>query len=163
MHYNKREKIFPEGGTMDPFYAEALIEAKKAYDQQEVPVGCVVVKDGKILGRGHNQMEGMKDPSCHAEVLAIKEAATQMDSWRLQGTTLYVTLEPCLMCAALIKKAKIRTVIIGAIEPREGAFGSAVSINDLPPYYHHVDCRFLYDPQSETLLKNFFKELRKND
>jgi len=148
---------------MMDFYKEALLEAKKAYDENEVPVGCVVVKDGEIIGRGRNHMEGNSDPSGHAEVMAIREAAEKLGTWRLTGCTLYVTLEPCLMCSALIRKSRIGKIHIGAIEPREGAFGSALSINDLPPRDHHVEAFWLYDPDSETLLRNFFKELRRND
>lgn len=146
---------------MDSFYQEALNEAKKAYDNKEVPVGCVIVKDGQIIGRGCNQMEGAKDPSAHAEVNAIKEACARLGTWRLTGCTLYVTLEPCLMCAAIIRKSRIKKIVIGAIESREGAFGSVLSINDLPPEGIHVESVWLYDTASENLLKNFFKELRK--
>lgn len=145
---------------MNPFYAEALKEAHLSYSLHEVPVGCVIVKNGVIIGRGHNTMEKDHDPSCHAEIHAIREASDHLKNWRLTGCILYVTLEPCLMCAAAIKKSKIRQVVIGTIEPREGAFGSVLSINDLPPYYHHVDCMILYDDASEMLLKKFFKELR---
>lgn len=148
---------------MMDFYKEALLEAKKAYDENEVPVGCVVVKDGEIIGRGRNHMEGNSDPSGHAEVMAIREAAEKLGTWRLTGCTLYVTLEPCLMCSALIRKSRIGKIHIGAIEPREGAFGSALSINDLPPRDHHVEAFWLHDEASETLLRNFFKELRRND
>lgn len=148
---------------MMDFYKEALLEAEKAYDENEVPVGCVVVKDGEIIGRGRNHMEGNSDPSGHAEVMAIREAAEKLGTWRLTGCTLYVTLEPCLMCSALIRKSRIGKIHIGAIEPREGAFGSALSINDLPPRDHHVEAFWLYDEASETLLRNFFKELRRND
>lgn len=145
---------------MMEFYKEALLEAKKAYGEKEVPVGCVVVKDGEIIGRGRNQMEGRSDPSGHAEVMAIREAAEKLGTWRLTGCTLYVTLEPCLMCSALIRKSRLRKVYIGAIEPREGAFGSVLSINDLPPRDQHVEAYWLHDEASETLLRNFFKELR---
>ena len=146
---------------MDRFYSEALNEAKIAYEMREVPVGCVIVKDGEIIGRGHNAMEGRKDPSAHAEVSAIREAANTLNTWRLTGCTMYVTLEPCLMCASLIKKSRIKKVVIGAIEYKEGAFGSAVSINDLPPRDNIIQTEWLMDVESETLLKNFFKELRK--
>lgn len=145
---------------MSSFYEEALREAQKSYAMKEVPVGCVIVKNDQIIGRGHNTMERSQDPSCHAEVAAIKDAVKTTANWRLSGCTLYVTLEPCLMCAALIKKARIRHVVVGVIEPREGAFGSVLSINDLPPYYHHVKCSFLHDSRSQELLKQFFKELR---
>lgn len=151
-------------GLMSIFYEEALKEAQLAALKNEVPVGCVVVQNGKIIGRGHNQMETCSDPSAHAEVLAIREAAKTLQSWRLIGCELYVTLEPCLMCSALIKKARISQVIIGAIEPNEGAFGSVLSINDLPPASHLIKTDYLYDQRSSSLLTQFFKILRrKND
>ncbi len=145
---------------MDLFYNEALEEARLAYHAKEVPVGCVVVFKDKIIGRSHNQMERLSDPSAHAEVLAVREAATTLGTWRLSGCTVYVTLEPCLMCAALLRKAKVSHVVIGAIEPNEGAFGSVVSINDLPPKNHIMKSTYLYDQRSSNLLTNFFKELR---
>ncbi|MGB4590498.1 MAG: nucleoside deaminase [Clostridiaceae bacterium] len=148
---------------MDIFYREALNEAKTAYKNNEVPVGCIIVKDGEIIGRGHNAMEGLKDPSAHAEVAAIREAANALGTWRLNGCIMYVTLEPCLMCASLTKKARIQKVVIGAIEYKEGAFGSAVSINDLPPRDSFIQTEWLMDVESENMLKNFFKELRKSN
>lgn len=144
----------------DRFYQEALAEARLAFDKAEVPVGCVVVRGDEVIGRGHNLTETWGDPSAHAEVIAIREASKHLSSWRLTGCVLYVTLEPCLMCASLIKKARIRKVVIGAIEPNEGAFGSTSSINDLPPRGGHIEAKFLMDPSSESLLKDFFEKLR---
>lgn len=145
---------------MDSFYAEALKQAELAYLEKEVPVGCVVVYQDTIIGRGHNLMETLSDPSAHAEVLAVREAAAYLGTWRLTNCTLFVTLEPCLMCAALLRKAKISHVVIGAIEPNEGAFGSVVSINDLPPNTHFMKTSYLYDSRSSSLLTDFFKKLR---
>lgn len=145
---------------MDIYYAEALIEARKAFQEGEVPVGCVLVKDGEILGRGHNQVETRKDGSAHAEVEAIRDAARRHGDWRLAGSTLYVTLEPCLMCAALIKRSRIRRVVIGTYEEKEGAFGSTTSITHLPPDAGPMEVTWLMDPEAETLMKEFFKKLR---
>jgi len=147
---------------MDIFYQEALNEARKAYEHKEVPVGCVIVKDGAIIGRGRNEMEGLQDPSAHAELAAVREAASTLGTWRLGGCTMYVTLEPCLMCASLIRKSRISKVVIGAIEDREGAFGSTVSINDLPPMDSFIQTKWLMDLESEALLKGFFRELRES-
>lgn len=148
---------------MTIFYEEALKEAQLAALKNEVPVGCVIVQNGKIIGRGHNQTETLSDPSAHAEVLAIREASKTLKSWRLLGCELYVTLEPCLMCSALIKKARISHVIIGAIEPNEGAFGSVLSINHLPPASQLIKTQYLYDQRSSILLSEFFKTLRSKD
>lgn len=144
---------------MDKFYIESLIEAKKAYSKNEVPVGCVVVKNNKIIGRGHNLTESNSSAIYHAELIAIDNASKNIGSWRLSGSVLYVTLEPCLMCASLIKKSRINKIVIGAIDPNEGAFGSALNINDLIPD-NYVESIRLYDKNSESLLKNFFKKLR---
>jgi tRNA(adenine34) deaminase len=144
----------------DNFYMEARREALLALSKDEVPVGCVVVKDGKIIGRGHNMTETAADPSAHAEVIAIREAAKALGSWRLTGTTLYVTLEPCLMCASLIKKSRIGKVVIGAIEPEEGAFGSTASISLLPPRGRQIEVVWLRDELSGDLMTSYFKKLR---
>lgn len=148
--------------TVNLFYEEALKEAQLAANKNEVPVGCVIVKEGKIIGKGHNQMETQSDPSAHAEVLAIRAAAKSLKSWRLVDCQLYVTLEPCLMCAALIKKARIAHVTIGAIEPNEGALGSVLSINHLPPQSHPIQVDYIYDSHSSKLLTDFFIALRRD-
>jgi tRNA(adenine34) deaminase len=102
----------------------ALREARRAADEQEVPVGAVVVHDGRIIGRGHNQREMLHDPTAHAEMIAITAAAAALEGWRLDETTLFVTLEPCLMCAGAIVNARIPRVVYGAADPRAGACGS---------------------------------------
>lgn len=145
---------------MDKFYIESLKEAEKAYNKNEVPVGCVIVKDNVIIGRGHNLTESLTSAINHAEVIAIDNASKNLNSWRLSGAVLYVTLEPCLMCASLIKKSRIKKVIIGAIDPNEGAFGSTLNINDLIKD-NYIESIRLYDENSEKLLNNFFKNLRK--
>lgn len=144
---------------MNKFYIESLVEAKKAYDKNEVPVGCVIVKNNKIIGRGHNLTESNSSAIYHAEIIAINNASQNLGSWRLSGAVLYVTLEPCLMCASLIKKSRIRKVVIGAIDPNEGAFGSVLNINDLIAN-NYIESERLYDKTSESLLKSFFKKLR---
>lgn len=144
----------------DNFYMEARREALLALSKDEVPVGCVVVKDGEIIGRGHNMTETAADPSAHAEVIAIRQAAKALGTWRLTGTTLYVTLEPCLMCSSLIKKSRIGKVVIGAIEPEEGAFGSVVSISLLPPRGRQIEVVWLKDEFSGDLMTSYFKKLR---
>lgn len=144
----------------DNFYMEARREALLALSKDEVPVGCVVVKDGRIIGRGHNTTETAADPSAHAEVIAIREAAKTLGTWRLTGATLYVTLEPCLMCASLIKKSRISKVVIGAIEPEEGAFGSVASISLLPPRGRQIEVVWLKDEFSGDLMTSYFKKLR---
>src|SRR3712207_1447119 len=108
---------------MKDFMLEALNEAIKANEIKEVPVGAVVVKDGIVIGRGYNKTEMLKDPTAHAEVIAIKDACMNLNNWRLNGCELYVTLEPCPMCAGLILQSRIKSIHIGTFDPRLGACG----------------------------------------
>ncbi len=114
----------------------ALAEAARALDEGEVPVGCVVVHDGVIVGRGHNQVERLHDATAHAEIVAIGAASTTLGSWRLSECTLYVTLEPCAMCAGAIVLARVGRVVFGALDPKAGACGSVLSVLDEPRLNH---------------------------
>jgi tRNA(adenine34) deaminase len=140
---------------------EALTEAKKALAKDEVPVGAVVVYDDKIIGRGHNLMETLQDPTAHAEMLAIQSAANFLASWRLEDTTLYVTLEPCSMCAGAILMSRIPNVVYGASDPRYGACGSAIQVanSENLDIQTNLTCGILENECSQ-LLKDFFVELR---
>jgi tRNA(adenine34) deaminase len=140
----------------------ALAEAKKARAEGEVPVGAVVVKDDAVIGRGHNQVEGLKDPTAHAEILAIGAAASTLGSWRLEGAAMYVTLEPCTMCAGAIVLARLDRLIYGASDPKSGACGTLMNVPrderlnhlvEIEPGFMEEECSFL--------LKSFFEELRK--
>ena len=139
----------------------ALGLAKEAYRAEEVPVGAVLVKDGKILATGFNQREGLQDPTAHAELLAIRTAAEALGSWRLTDTTLYVTLEPCAMCAGAIIQSRISRLVFGTWDPKAGACGSICDLTAETRFNHHVivhsgimaeDCRHL--------LQQFFQQLR---
>ena len=139
----------------------ALEEARKAYDKDEVPVGAVVVHDGQIIGRGHNLVESIQDPSAHAEMLAITAAANTLASWRLDDSILYVTLEPCMMCAGAILLSRVSTIVYGASDPRYGACGSKLQIADSD----ELDVRAnlvsgVLQEECSTLIKDFFKKLR---
>ena len=114
----------------------ALAEAARALEEGEVPVGCVIVHDGVIVGRGHNQVERLHDATAHAEVVAIGAASTTLGSWRLSECTLYVTLEPCAMCAGAIVLARVGRVVFGALDPKAGACGSVLSVLDEPRLNH---------------------------
>lgn len=118
---------------------EALKEARKALEYDEVPIGAIIVKDGQIIGRGHNMRESNKSPLAHAELMAIEEAAKTLDSWRLLGTTIYVTLEPCPMCAGAIVNSRIDRLVIGADDPKSGACGSVVNILEEGLFNHNVE------------------------
>ena len=140
---------------------EALFEAKCAYEKGEVPVGAVITYGNKIIARGHNQTESLADPTAHAEILAIRAAAEVVGNWRLLDCTLYVTLEPCSMCAGAIFLARIPRLIWGAPDVRHGANGSFVDLFSENHPTHAVDVEGgLLADESANLLKNFFKERR---
>lgn len=141
---------------------EALIEAKLAYEQGEVPIGAVVEKDGAIIGRGHNLTETLKDPTAHAEILALRNAAQYLGGWRLLGCNLYVTAEPCAMCAGAIVWARINKLFIGTMDPKGGACGSVFNIPQEPKLNHYVEVETgVMQQECQDILKAFFKELRK--
>lgn len=122
-----------DAGRCQPGFDEemmriALREAERALDTEDVPVGAIVVREGRVIGRGRNQREALQDPTAHAEMIALTAAAAEVRSWRLEGCTLYVTLEPCTMCAGAIVLARIERVVFGADDPKAGACGSVYNI-----------------------------------
>ena len=140
---------------------EALKQAKKAYDKLEVPVGAVIVKDGKIIARAYNQKEEKKDTTNHAEILAIKKASKKLDSWRLTDCDMYVTLEPCSMCAGALIQSRIRKIYIGAIDEKTGACGTVLNLLQDYKFNHKVEIETgILKEECEAILKDFFKELR---
>ena len=143
------------------FMAIALEEARIAADHGEVPVGAALVKDGEIIARGHNRRVETGDPTAHAEVLVLREAADRTGDWRLEGTTLYVTLEPCPMCAGAIVLARVKSVIFGASEPRAGAGGSAYNILEDGTLGYRVEVfAGVMEEECRRLLQGFFDDLR---
>lgn len=140
---------------------EALKEARIALDKGEVPVGAIVVLNGKIIGRGHNLREDSNDPTAHAEIIAIREAARQLQGWRLQGATLYVTLEPCPMCAGALLQSKVERVVYGADDYKAGSAGSLLNILQFPGFNHQVKIigGVLAD-ESKEILQDFFRKKR---
>lgn len=147
---------------MDILYMrEALKEAKKAYSIYEVPVGAIVVYNGQIIGRGYNQRETLKDPTAHAEILAIKEASKFLDSWRLVDCTMYVTLEPCAMCAGAIVNSRIKRLVIGARDLKRGCCGTVENLTNHPKFNHRLEVEFgVLEEECSSILSDFFKELR---
>lgn len=144
------------------FMKEALKEAQKAYDKLEVPVGCVIVKDGKIIARAHNQKETKLDTTKHAEILAIQKASKKLESWRLLDCEMYVTLEPCPMCAGAIINSRIKKVYIGTKDEKTGACGSKLNLLEDYTFNHKVEIETgIMKNECEEILKKFFKELRK--
>ena len=146
---------------MNSYMEEALREAEKAYNLGEVPVGAVIVKDGEIVGRGHNLTETSGDPTMHAEMLAIREAASHLGGWRLTGCSMYVTLEPCSMCSGALVWSRIEKLYIGAKDPKAGACGSVFNIVESDKLNHRLEVEYgIMEEESSEILKRFFKELR---
>ena len=146
----------------EKFMKEALKEAKKAYNKLEVPVGAVIVKDDKIIARAHNLKETKIDTTNHAEILAIKKASKKIGAWRLCDCEMYVTLEPCSMCAGAMINARIKKVYIGARDEKTGACGSVLNLLEDYEFNHKVEIEYnVLENECSTLLTQFFKELRK--
>lgn len=145
----------------DFFMKEALKEARKASAVGEVPVGAVIERDGQIIGRGYNRMETTKDPTSHAELIAIKEAANALGGWRLTGCRMYVTMEPCAMCGGAIVLARLEKVFIGAKDPKAGACGSLMNIPQDERLNHFVEIETgILEQECQQITKDFFKTLR---
>lgn len=140
---------------------EALKEAKKALEIEEVPVGAIIVKDGKVIARAHNTKETKKDATCHAEILAIKKACKKLDSWRLLDCDMYVTLEPCSMCAGALINARIKRLYIGTDDNKTGACGSVLNLLEDYKFNHKIEIhKYILKEECENELKEFFKFLR---
>lgn len=142
--------------------AEAVKEARKALKRGEVPVGAVIVRSGEVIARGYNRKETSGDPTSHAEIVAIRRAARALGSWRLASTTLYVTLEPCLMCMGAILQARIPHLVFAAMDPKAGACGSLYDVSDDRRLNHRVRVTSgVGAEEAGELLKGFFSDLRK--
>jgi tRNA(adenine34) deaminase len=139
------------------FINEALKEAKRSLLLDEVPVGAVIVKDNEIIARSHNLRETLQDATAHAEVLAIQKACDVLGSWRLTGCDMYVTLEPCPMCAGAILQSRISKLYIGTFDPRVGACGSVINILQNDAFNHWIGIDWLYNEECGNLLTDFFK------
>ena len=145
----------------EKYMREAIRQARKAEALREVPIGCIIVFDGKIIGRGYNRRTVDKNVLAHAELTAIRKACKKIGDWRLEGCTLYVTLEPCPMCAGAIVQARIPRVVIGCMNPKAGCAGSVLDLFHEPGFNHQVEMETgLLGEECSQLLKKFFKELR---
>jgi len=142
------------------FIQEALKEARRSLLLHEVPVGAVIVKDNEIIARSHNLRETLQDSTAHAEILAIKEACNVLGSWRLNGCDMYVTLEPCPMCAGAILQSRISKVYIGMFDPSVGACGSIVNLIQNDALNHWAEINWIYNEECGNLLTDFFRDKR---
>lgn len=141
---------------------EALREAEKAANKGEVPIGAVIVSDDKIIARGHNLKEISADPTAHAEIIAIKKASRKLGEWRLLNSTIYVTLEPCLMCMGALIQARVPRLVFGSYDPKAGACGSVYDVSNDKRLNHRIKVITGIMPvECERILKDFFKDLRK--
>lgn len=143
------------------FMREAIRQAKKAYKKEETPIGCVIVYEGKIIARGYNKRNEKKNTLAHAEISAIHKASRYLGDWRLEECTMYVTLEPCPMCAGAIVQARIPEVVIGSMNPKAGCAGSVVNLLQMQGFNHRVEIRNgVLEEECSGLMSGFFKELR---
>ena len=148
--------------TDDKFMKEAIRQAKKAYALDEVPIGCVIVQEGKIIARGYNKRNMKKNTLAHAEILAINKASKVLGDWRLEDCTMYVTLEPCPMCAGAIVQARIPRVVIGSMNPKAGCAGSVLNLLQQDGLNHQVEItKGVLAEECSGLMTSFFRELRK--
>lgn len=145
----------------EKYMKEAIKQAKKAYAIGEVPIGCVIVYEDKIIGRGYNRRTIDKNTIAHAEMMAIKKASKKMDDWRLEDCTMYVTLEPCQMCSGAIVQSRMKKVVVGCMNPKAGCAGSILNLLQMEEFNHQVELGIgVLQEECSTLMKNFFKELR---
>ena len=146
----------------ESFMKQAVKQAKKAYDKQETPIGCVIVYEDKIIARGYNKRNMKKNTLAHAEILAINKASKVLGDWRLEDCTMYVTLEPCPMCAGAIVQARIPRVVIGSMNPKAGCAGSVLNLLQQDGLNHQVEItKGVLAEECSGLMTSFFRELRK--
>lgn len=145
----------------EKFMKEAIRQAKKARALEEVPIGCVIVSEGKIIARGYNRRNTDKNTLSHAELNAIRKASRKLGDWRLEGCTMYVTLEPCQMCAGALMQSRIDRVVIGSMNPKAGCAGSVLNLLEMDGFNHKVEViRGVLQEECSSMLSDFFKELR---
>lgn len=145
----------------EKYMKEAIRQARKAAALDEVPIGCVIVHDGQIIARGYNRRNTDKNTLSHAELLAIKKASRKLGDWRLEGCTLYVTLEPCQMCAGAIIQARVNRVVIGSMNPKAGCAGSVLNILEMDGFNHKAEVdRGVLQEECSRILSEFFRKLR---
>lgn len=147
--------------TQEKYMKQAIKLAKKAEELDEVPIGCVIEYQGKIIGRGYNRRTTDKNTLAHAEITAIRKACKKMGDWRLEDCTMYVTLEPCQMCAGAIVQARVKKIVIGCMNPKAGCAGSVLNILQIDKFNHQVEIeQGVLEEECSIMLTSFFKKLR---
>ena len=158
----RQQALILKQKTDEKFMKQALLQAKKAKELGEVPIGCVIVQDGIVIGRGYNRRNTDKSTLSHAEITAIRKASKKLNDWRLEECTLYVTLEPCQMCAGAIVQARVKEVVIGAMNPKAGCAGSILNLFTMKQFNHQVQTTYgVCEAECSQILKQFFAGLRK--
>ena len=158
----RQQALILKQKTDEKFMKQALLQAKKAKEIGEVQIGCVIVQDGKVIGRGYNRRNTDKSTLSHAEITAIRKASKKLNDWRLEECTLYVTLEPCQMCAGAIVQARVKEVVIGAMNPKAGCAGSILNLFTMKQFNHQVQTTYgVCEEECSQILKQFFAGLRK--
>ncbi|MBT5307623.1 MAG: tRNA adenosine(34) deaminase TadA [Candidatus Scalindua sp.] len=146
------------------YMRQAIAEAKKAFEKDEVPVGAIIVYDNKVIAKAHNQREMLLDPTAHAEMIAITQASAYLQNWRLSDTTVYVTLEPCTMCAGALVQARVKNLVYGAKDEKQGACESTVNLVNDPRFNHRINViSGVLEDECSLLLKQFFLEKRRDN
>ena len=147
--------------SKEKFMREAIRQAKKAYALDEVPIGCVIVREGRIIARGYNRRNTDKNTLAHAELTAIRRASKKCGDWRLEDCTMYVTLEPCQMCAGAIVQSRMQKVVIAAMNPKAGCAGSVLNLLEMPEFNHQAEVeRGILEEACSGILTEFFRNLR---
>ena len=156
------DELTPEERRIHEKYMDkAIAQAKRAYANGDVPIGCVIVHDDRIIARGFNKRNLKKTTLAHAEILAIEQASKKLGDWRLEECTMYVTLEPCQMCAGAIVQARIPNVVIGCMNPKAGCAGSIINLLDMKQFNHQVEfIRGVRQDECSEMMKSFFRDLR---
>ena len=150
-----------ENNIDEKYMREAIRQAQKAYALEEVPIGCVIVYENQSIGRGYNRRTVDKNTLAHAELQAIRKASRKLNDWRLDGCTMYVTLEPCQMCAGAIIQARIKRVVVGCMNPKAGCAGSIFNLLDVPQFNHQAELTTgILEEECSSMMKQFFRELR---
>lgn len=161
MSAEKTDIIAEQKKTDEKYMKEPIRQAKKAYKLDETPIGCVIVHDGKIIGRGYNRRNTDKSPLAHAEITAIRKASRKLGDWRLEECTLYVTLEPCQMCAGAIVQSRVTRVVVGCMNPKAGCAGSILNLLDMKEFNHRAELETgILEEECSALMTGFFRELR---
>lgn len=147
--------------TDEKYMKQAITQAKKAQAIGDVPIGCIIVYENNVIARGYNKRNKLSTTLAHAELLAIKKASKVLGDWRLENCTMYVTLEPCQMCAGAIVQARIPRVVIGTMNPKAGCAGSVINLLQMKQFNHQVEvCSGILEEECSTLMKHFFQQLR---